>query len=83
MPKFPKPFFRAARQAWFVQVRGKQINLGPDREAALSRYHELMRQTRVSGSPVATENVLDLRDAFLDWCQKHKAARMYVRLVPR
>jgi hypothetical protein len=36
MPKFPKPFFRTARNAWFVQVAGKQINLGPDREASPS-----------------------------------------------
>ena len=30
MPKFPKPFFRTARNAWYVQVAGKQIPLGPD-----------------------------------------------------
>jgi hypothetical protein len=39
MPKFPEPFFRTAWKAWFVQVAGKQVNLGPDREA-LRRYHQ-------------------------------------------
>jgi integrase len=77
MPKFPKPFFRTARQAWFVQVAGKQVNLGPDHDAALRRYHELMRQPKVFGSALAAENVLSLLDAFLDWCQKHKAERTY------
>ena len=63
--------------AWFVQVGGKQVNLGPDREAALRRYHELMRQPKVFRSPAAAENVLSLLDAFLDWRQKHKAGRTY------
>jgi hypothetical protein len=46
MPKFPKPFFRAACKSWFVQVAGKQINLGTDREAAMRRYHELMSRPK-------------------------------------
>src|SRR5690242_19347608 len=36
-----------------------------------------MRQPRLIGSAVAAENVLDLLDAFLDWCQKHRAGRTY------
>jgi integrase len=77
MPKFPKPFFRTARQAWFVQVAGKQINLGPDHAAALRRYHELMRQPPAAGSAAVAMGVLALLDAFLDWCQNHKAGRTY------
>jgi hypothetical protein len=53
MPKFPKPFFRTARKAWFVPVAGKQVNLGPDHDVALRRYHELMgraNQRRHRGS---------------------------------
>lgn len=30
MPHFPKPFFRQNRGLWYVQVRGKQHNLGPE-----------------------------------------------------
>ncbi len=46
--KFPKPFYRTARNAWFLQVGAKQIKLGPDRDAALRRYHELMGQPEAS-----------------------------------
>ena len=77
MPKFPKPFFRTARRAWFVQVAGKQVNLGPDHDAALRRYHELMRQPKAFGPALAADHVLGVLDAFLDWCQKHKAGRTY------
>jgi integrase len=70
MPKFPKPFYRTARKAWFVQVAGKQVNLGPDHDAAMRRYHELMGRTKAAAQPVAS-------DAFLDWCSKHKAGRTY------
>lgn len=29
MAHYPKPFFRAPRGLWYVQIDGKQINLGP------------------------------------------------------
>jgi hypothetical protein len=40
MSRFPKPFFRARR--WAVQIHGKQVNLGPNRDAASCRFHEIM-----------------------------------------
>ena len=42
MPHFPKPFFRKSRQLWYVELDGKQHNLGPDQEAAFTAYHKLM-----------------------------------------
>jgi hypothetical protein len=42
VPHHPKPFFRSDRRLWYVQLDGRQVNLGPDREAAFDRYHELM-----------------------------------------
>ena len=77
MPKFPKPFFRTARNAWYVQVAGKQVTLGPDRDAAFRRYHELMGRPKSDPQPVAADAVLSVLDAFLDWCQKYKAGRTY------
>jgi hypothetical protein len=29
MPHYPKPFFRKSRGLWYVQIDGKQHNLGP------------------------------------------------------
>lgn len=42
MPHFPKPFFRPAKNRWYVQLDGKHVNLGPDRDAAFERCHALM-----------------------------------------
>jgi integrase len=79
--KFPKPFFRKPRQRWYVEIRGKQINLGPDRDEAYRLYHELMGTTSESSNPnrsaAAGETVIALIDTFLDWCSKHKAKRTY------
>ena len=67
--KFPKPFYRTARNAWFLQVGGKQIKLGPDRDAAFRRYHELM------GQPEAPAPRRRLRE-------RRRRARRLPRLVP-
>ena len=82
MSRFPKPFFRPARQLWYLQVGGKQINLGPDREAAFERYHELMIEVRRQGtvSPAASQSsllVVELIDKFLDWVEKHRSPDTY------
>ena len=42
MPRDPKPWFRKDRDAWFVTINGRRYNLGPDRNAAHDRFHELM-----------------------------------------
>ena len=30
MPHYPKPFSRKPRCRWYVEIGGRQINLGPD-----------------------------------------------------
>jgi hypothetical protein len=62
MPHFLKPWWRSKRNAWFVQVDRKQVNLGPDRDAALERYHGLMRRPKAVRS--ASGSVLKVIDAF-------------------
>ena len=77
MPHYPKPFFREARGLWYVQVDGKQINLGADREAAFRQYHQLMQQpTPAVALPISVASIVD---AFLDWSQKHQAERTFDR----
>src|SRR5213078_4008018 len=44
MKRVRQPFFRPSRNTWFVQLDGKQINLGPDEGAAFTRYYELKAQ---------------------------------------
>ena len=75
MSHYPKPFFRKSRGLWYVQIAGKQHNLGPDRTAAFERYHALMQQP--AEQRVASDTVVAIIDAFLDWCQKHRAPDTY------
>lgn len=76
MAHFPKPFFRRSRGLWYVQIDGKQHNLGPDRETAFENYHELMR---ASPQPkrVSNESLAAVVDYFLDWCQQHRSEATY------
>jgi integrase len=75
MPHFPKPFFRSARQCWFVEIDGKQIKLSPDREEALRLYGELLAKPRAA--KLASDSVAVLMDIFLDWCEQHRPGRTY------
>jgi integrase len=84
VPHFPKPFFRPKRQRWYVQLDGKQINLGPDEEAAFERYHTLMAgrakspPARADGTPLVA-----LLDDYLDWCQRHRKRETYLSYLER
>ena len=77
MPHFPKPFFRAPRGLWYVQVDGRQVNLGSDRDEAFRQYHDLMARGRDQLKAPAGDLVVAILDAFLGWCQKHRAPRTY------
>ena len=77
MPHYPKPFFRAPRGLWYVQIDGRQVNLGPDRDEAFRRYHDLMARGRDRSEPATNDAVVSILDEFLDWCQKHRAPRTY------
>lgn len=88
--KFPRPFFRTNR-GWYVQLGKSQVKLadGPENpateKAAWDRYHVVMAG-RQNPTPAATLpssaipgscGVAEVFDAFLDWCQKHRAGRTY------
>jgi integrase len=86
MPHFPKPFFRPARNLWYVQLAGRQINLGPDRAEAFKNYHLLMAEQRATPQPPVPAAaradecplaVVQLVDRFLDFVQKHRSADTY------
>lgn len=81
MPRkqYPQPFWREARKAWFVQVGKRQVRLSPDEGEAWKLYHELMARPPESPqlSPLPTGLVVEIIDAFLGWCQDHKARRTY------
>lgn len=71
MPHFAKPWHRKGR-GWFLQLNGKQVKLGDDRKEAFDRYHQLMAGETPTGIQVS-----EIIDGFLDWCQRHRAAKTY------
>ncbi|QDT53853.1 site-specific tyrosine recombinase XerC [Caulifigura coniformis] len=71
MPHFPKPFFKRSRGSWYVEIDRKQVKLGPDREGAFRRYHELMRQPEAK--VLTSESVVALADQFLGWLKSHRS----------
>ena len=80
MPRFPKPFFCASRNVWYVQIDGKQINLGADRDAAFALYHKLMaaRRRRRNTHPVAGgQSLVGDHRLFLEWVQRNRSADTY------
>ncbi len=79
MPHFPKPFFRASRKLWYVEVRGKQINLGRDKEQAFKKYHQILAAEQDQQPVCFPDNalVVVLCDTFLGWVEKHRSAATY------
>jgi hypothetical protein len=55
--RYAKPFFRSARNAWYVQAGGRQVKLHADRDEAFRRYHDSSCSpsgaARIVGSAVA------------------------------
>lgn len=86
MPHSPKPFYRPKRDLWYVQLNGKQINLGRDKDKAFRRYHKLLAESPdeqpqvVHGDGVS---VAVLCDTFLGWVEKHRAPATYGWYQPR
>jgi len=72
MPRFPKPFYRKSRQTWYVQIRGKQYNLGKDQTVAFEKYHEMMSQPQPV--EVDQQSVACICDLFLEWTHKNRSA---------
>jgi hypothetical protein len=77
--KFPQLYFRAQRGTWCVQLGGKQITLGADRDEALREYHRLMAErgqdvsgdaSPASNAATAHPHVVTILDSYLDWLLK-------------
>ena len=78
MSHYPKPFFRPGRRLWYVQIQGKQVNLGPDEVAAFRRYHELMATPkRVLPVTTTSKSLVGIIDSFLEWTRKQKSPHTY------
>lgn len=75
--KEPKPFFRAAKQCWYLQLGKRQISLGKDKKLAWQKYHELM----ASEQPLqSTATIEMLFERYLDWVEEHRAPATYEKI---
>src|SRR5262249_50299706 len=81
---FPKPFFRAKKNRWYVQLDGKHVNLGPDEGEAYRLYHTIMAKRGEAKPEVApppkppeADTVVAVLELFLDWCQNHRELLTY------
>jgi len=86
VPHFPKPFFRASRKLWYVQLNGRQINLGSDKDEAFKKYHKLLASPEQAAETVTQSDemlVVQLFDQFLCWVEKHRAPATYGWYLPR
>lgn len=77
MAHFPKPFWRKARKAWFVQIDKKFHNLGAEKEPAFKEYHRLMALENRQEAIHQVGNVVAILDLYLDWCQRNRAPDTY------
>ena len=75
MPHFPKPFFKKSRSVWYVEIDRHQHNLGPDRDEAFRRYHQIMGQPRER--KVSAESLAAIADTFLEWVERNRSADTY------
>ena len=70
----PRPYFRSQTQSWYVQLNGRQINLGKDEKAANVKYHQLMAG-RQEADPDIT--VRELTTRFLLVAKQETARRTH------
>lgn len=77
MPKMPEPWWREDRQAWFVQIDRKRHNLGRNKKKAWQRFHTLMAEPPKRASIIASDSLLTVIEAFLEWSQHHRSPDTY------
>lgn len=74
-----KPWLRKSNKCWYVEIGGKQVNLGSDKKESHQRFHELMAQPEPNRKAPRTADISlpEVVDNFLDWVQRHRAADTY------
>jgi integrase len=76
--RFPKPFFRASKQAWYLQLGKRQVSLGKDRDEAFARYRQYLLHEE--GKSLATDQeltVAEICDLFLEHSEHNHAVETY------
>jgi integrase len=79
MARRPKPWYWKSRKIWCVYQNGEKILLGPDREVAFTRYHEIMAKPAEKCHPIERGCVAAILDDFLTWTEENRAKKTYSR----
>jgi integrase len=69
-----KPWFRKSTKTWYVQIDGRQVPLGKDKDEANRKYHELMSGRR-GGHTIHRAD--ELFDEFLEHIRRNQARGSY------
>jgi integrase len=72
MARRSSPWLRKGR-GWYVTIGGRQHPLGPDKNEAYRRFHELMTRPVDGDSSSAPASVLEILEDFLAWTEDHRA----------
>jgi integrase len=65
-----KPYYNKARKLWYVWAGKKQVNLGPDEEIALQKWHEIELSNAISRPDPP---IVSVAEAFLSWAESHRS----------
>lgn len=76
MPRPNKLWYRTARQCWYCTIDGQTHKLGPDRDKAETRFHELMASRGQQVPYVDNDRYLNhVFQAYLDWLSENREGR--------
>jgi integrase/recombinase XerC len=70
MARTSKPWFWKERKAWYVTINRVRHNLGEDKAAAMTRFHEMMSK----GATAPEGSVWSVLCDFLDWTELNRPA---------
>ncbi len=66
------PWFRKQNRTWYVQVNGRQVNLGKDKAEAIRRWHKLKGE-RSEGTPLGNHRIREILDDYWGWLQANRS----------
>jgi hypothetical protein len=70
-------WLRKQNKTWYVNHRGKQINLGKDKSEAEKLFHKLMAEEQAELVSTDRISAVLLMDKFLLWCSDNRAPRTF------
>jgi integrase len=79
MARPAKPWYWKARKIWCIYHKGEKVLLGPDRDEAFRKYHQIMAKPDLQRQPVRWGAIAAVLDDFLTWTEENRAAKTFTR----